>query len=232
MTRAEMIDKLATSGVVTQARLRVVAAIQKNPSGTARELADAAKVHVSIAHKVRHKLGLTQPRNYLSAEARRKQIEQLAARGYSGEQIARKLKMTVSYVRVRARQLGVTIKADAVLSSFGLTSRADDVMDRMVEDAENLIVPNQLNYNALSPARVPAWEQSLQGTRDALGRVIQRLRQQQQGESNGSQKDRQKDRQEVMEESAQHARGECRRRTTPCVDRSRLPRLSRPHRKD
>lgn len=111
---------------------------------------------------------------------RRKDIRDMAERGFTTRQIAAGLEIHEETVGEIAKKEGICIHADRVV---GKTRRHDSnrIVERMVMDAENLCADvNLIEFGDLGHEQIASWLKSLQDSRDALNAFIRRLMKEQQ----------------------------------------------------
>lgn len=111
---------------------------------------------------------------------RRKDIGDMAERGFTTRQIAASIGVSEETVSATAKREGIVIHADRVV---GKTTRhdANRIVLQMVMDAENLTADVDLiDFSALDRAQIAGWIESLNASRSKFGAFIKRLMQEQQ----------------------------------------------------
>jgi hypothetical protein len=114
-------------------------------------------------------------RSRAAVEARIARMRKLADDGHTSQQIAAALGVSLNGCRVRLRQLGIVVRADAVMHH---ARRLDStrIVESMVEQAEHLCADtNLIDFRTLSAAKLPPWIKSLQRARRDLARFIRQL---------------------------------------------------------
>lgn len=110
---------------------------------------------------------------------RKKDIADMAARGFSTHQIAETIGVGASRVSEIAKREGIVIHADRVVAG---TKRHDPnrIVDTIVTDAENLTAGAELvAFAELDAERLNAWIESLLKSKRALSQLIDRLKKEQ-----------------------------------------------------
>lgn len=133
------------------------------------------------AQQLRREVGVGGPDKSKAAVAqRRKDLRDLAERGYTSRQIASILDISQETVSGIAKDEEIVIHADRVA---GRTVRHDSnrIVSQMVMDAENLTADvNLIDFSALDRAQIAGWLGSLHASRDKFGAFIRRLMKEQQ----------------------------------------------------
>jgi ParB-like chromosome segregation protein Spo0J len=117
-------------------------------------------------------------RSYTARERREEILRLLAASGYTSEQIAARLGQRAGHIRGVARELGVTITADAAM---GVRTRKTIDSNRVVRETaialEGLAMGVQLvNINDLDPAEIDGWASSIAASIRTLNRLGKQLK--------------------------------------------------------
>lgn len=110
---------------------------------------------------------------------RRKDVRDMAERGFTTRQIASAVGIHEATVGSIAKAEGIVIHADRIA---GKTARhdANRIVDQMVTDADNLTADVALiDFSSLDAARLAGWIDSLSKSRHALGTFIRRLTEEQ-----------------------------------------------------
>lgn len=144
---------------------------------TTETIRQSLGVSNDIITKERRCLGLSvRPDSSRAAIAqRRKDIADMAARGFATRQIAQTIGIDPSTVSEIAKKEGIVIHADRVVAG---TRRIDAnrVVEQTVMDAENLTADVDLvAFDDLDPAKFAGWIESLKKSQRALGEFVKRL---------------------------------------------------------
>lgn len=113
-----------------------------------------------------------------AAAQRRVLIERLAAEGYSSHQIGERLSVLPGTVRRIAREIGVTVAADAALGRYG-GGRPDS--NRIIRETVHMLEGlgpglDLIDYTALDGEEIADWTDSLSNSIRVLNRLTKRLR--------------------------------------------------------
>lgn len=142
------------------------------------EAIDTAKAedNLSRANVVRKVTGRPSPmKSREGVQARRRELEELAAAGHNTAQIADQLGITEKSVRKIARKNGIDVPAD---KSMAGSRRIDSmrVMEATALSAENVTAGVDLiNYEDLDPTRLDEWVSSLDRAIKSLTTLKRRL---------------------------------------------------------
>ena len=148
----------------------------------AEQIARQVGVSRSRVAEIRVELGLSKEadKSRAAVAQRRKDIRDMAERGFASRQIAAQIGITEDAVRGIAKEEGIVIHADRVI---GGTKRHDSnrIISQIVMDAENLTEGVDLiDFAEIDRSQLAAWLASLQSARDKLGGFIRRLMKEQQ----------------------------------------------------
>src|SRR5262245_1722255 len=110
-----------------------------------------------------------------AVEARVERMRKLADDGHTSQQIADALGVSLNGCRVRLRQLGIVVRADAV-THHSRRLDATRIVESMVEQAEHLCADtNLIDFRKLPAAKLLPWVTALQRARRDLARFIRQL---------------------------------------------------------
>jgi len=144
------------------------------------DIAKAVGVSCDVVTSVRRELGLTGVDRSQSAVARRrKDIADMAQRGYTTHQIASAIGLTYDATSRIAKTEGIVVHADRVVGS---AKRHDStrIVETMVMDAENLTGDvNLIDFGALPQESLARWIDSLEASHKSLASFIRRLKKEQ-----------------------------------------------------
>lgn len=147
-------------------------------------VAIAKQLHVtpSIVADVRAEMGMSKSpdRSKAAVAQRRKDIRDMAERGFTSRQIAAAVGIDERTVPTIAKEEGIVIHADRVVAR---THRhdANRIVDRMALDAVNLCADVDLiEFASLDAARLAEWLEAFKAAREQLGTFIRRLMKEQQ----------------------------------------------------
>lgn len=144
-------------------------------------IASELAVSNTTVTKTRKALGLGSDidKSRAAVAQRRKDISDMAARGFTTRQIASAVGIHETSVGAIAKVEGIVIHADRAV---GKTTRhdANRIVDQMVTDADNLTADVALiDFSSLDASRLAGWIDSLSKSRHALGTFIRRLTEEQ-----------------------------------------------------
>lgn len=169
---------------IQRKRDQIAECVKRGQSNTEIKKALGGASDDAIA-SVRKELGMS--RLDMSASAvsqRRKDVADMAARGFTTRQIASHLDIGEQRVGDIAKAEGIVIHADRAV---GKTKRHDSnrIIAQIVSDAENLTEGvNLIEFDDVDKTQLPGWLTSLQQSRDKLNAFIRRLtKEQQHGEA-------------------------------------------------
>ena len=114
--------------------------------------------------------------DHYTGDALREQFAAMSEEGFTSQQIAAALNLTVEYVRSRSRELGVTIQADLVT---GRSRRLDSdrIVSEMVATLEATAMSVALvNRDELGPEAIEDWATSLNDSLKTLNRFHKQLK--------------------------------------------------------
>lgn len=110
---------------------------------------------------------------------RRKDVRDMAERGFTTRQIASAIGVTTETVGIIAKKEGIYIHADRAVGSTKHHD-ANRIVEQMVMDAENLTADvNLIDFSELDPSKLAAWLESLAQSRTALNSFIRKLTEEQ-----------------------------------------------------
>lgn len=146
----------------------------------ATDIARQVGASLTTVTEVRRSLGVpTIDKTKVGVAQRRKDIKDMAARGFSTRQIASALGITEPGVGEIAKAEGIVIHADR---TTGKTHRhdANRIVSQMSMDAENLTSDvNLIEFSSLDPDRIEGWIESFTKSRQSLTAFIRRLAEEQ-----------------------------------------------------
>lgn len=140
-------------------------------------LADAkAEGNVSRANVVRKIQGVKQ--DGLTPVERLVKIREMAPKGYTSGQIAKELDLSESYVRDRARELGIEITADKVLAgTHRVRIDHNHILNHLTSTLEGLTAGlDRVDMDALDEAQMQYWADSLTTSMTALKRFVKQIK--------------------------------------------------------
>lgn len=161
--KAEEVKRMVLAGESTAAIASVLAVSNTTVTKTRKELglgSDIDKSRVAVAQ-------------------RRKDIRDMAERGFTTRQIAAAVGIHETSVSEIAKVENIVIHADRAVRK---TARhdANRIVDQMVTDADNLTADVALiDFSSLDASRLAGWIDSLSKSRHALGTFIRRLTEEQ-----------------------------------------------------
>jgi hypothetical protein len=119
-------------------------------------------------------------RSRAAVAKRRKDIRDMAERGYTTRQIASALGISEQGCSEIAKKEGITIHADRTVGRSA-RHKATRIVERMVMDAENLTADVKLiEFGDLDASQLSTWIDSLKKSRQALDAFIRQLQKEQQ----------------------------------------------------
>lgn len=144
------------------------------------EIAEKVGVSFTTVAEVRREMGIpTTDKTRDGVAQRKKDIRDMAERGFTTRQIASSLSIHEETVSGIAKKEGIVIHADRVAGKT-VKHDANRIVEQMVMDAENLTADvNLIDFSELDTARIGEWVQSLIASRKSLNSFIQRLTQEQ-----------------------------------------------------
>jgi hypothetical protein len=146
---------------------------------TVHGIAGALSVGTHTVGAVKRGLGIGPDKTKAGVAQRRKDIADMAGRGFTTRQIASSLGVVEAAVTKIAKEADVIIHADRVV---GKTRRHDSmrIVETMVMDAENLTADvNLIEFADLPKEAIARWVDSLQASHRSLAAFIKRLKKEQ-----------------------------------------------------
>lgn len=145
------------------------------------EIRRELNVHSEMIADVRRELGLsTIDYSRAAVKARRDEMYEMAAGGYTSRQISDAVGISADRCRIILREHGIDVPGDR---ATGKTKRHDSnrIIEHIVMDAENLTADVALiAFDDLDPSRLAEWLDSLKASREKLGAFIRTLMKEQQ----------------------------------------------------
>jgi ParB-like chromosome segregation protein Spo0J len=146
---------------------------------TVEEVRSETGIGRDAALQIRRDVGSGVDKSRDAVAQRRKDISDLATRGFSTPQIAANLNITEGGVKEIARKEGIVIHADSIV---GKTRRidADRVVRQSVIQLEGLVSDlSDVSIGDLDADQLPVWTAALKGAHKSIGAFIRRLEQEQ-----------------------------------------------------
>ncbi len=166
--------------LATQAKRAAIAEMVREGAQSI-DIKKKLNAHTGMIAEVRRELGLSSIDYSRSAvKARREQMREMAAEGYSSNQIADAIGIGEIKTRQTMREMGIDVPADKVTRG---THRHDSnrIVDRIVTDAENLTADvNLVDFSTLDRDRLGEWADALIAAKRSLDSFIKRLVKEQQ----------------------------------------------------
>lgn len=149
-----------------------------NAGHTVEQIKTEMKVSPVTIKKIRDASGAEYTDKSKAAVAqRRKDVKDMAERGFSTRQISATLKIGYDRVATIAKEDGIVVHADRVIGKSRLHD-SNRIVGQIVMDAENLTEGSDLiDLSQLDRAQLPQWVASLNESRKTLGAFIRRLEQ-------------------------------------------------------
>jgi hypothetical protein len=118
------------------------------------------------------------PKSKAAVAARVAQLRALVDEGYTSDQIAPRVGMSVSGCRATMKRVGIVARADVVVGRRR-NHDANRIVATMAMQAEFLCADtNLIDFSKLDPAQLPSWVRSLEQSRAALSAFIRQLKEQ------------------------------------------------------
>lgn len=175
-------SKTAAAAIRSQEFTKVAEAIQAGESSKA--ICERLDVRGDFVGQVRREIGAATSDNSRAGVAQRKKdIADMAKRGFATRQIAEAIGIHPSTVAEIAKREGIVIHADRVIRGTRHID-ANRVVEQTVMDAENLTSAIDLiAFDDLDRDKLSAWVDSLKQSQRALGDFVKRLLKEQHGQA-------------------------------------------------
>jgi ParB-like nuclease family protein len=144
-----------------------------------QQIVKEMKVDKGEVGSIRRSLGLGRDQTREGVAQRRKDIRDMAERGFTSRQISAAVGVRIEQVSAVAKAEGIVIHADRVVGKARVHD-ANRIVAAMVEQATNLTADVDLiDFSQLDPSQLSVWLESLNASRKSLSAFIRRLEQEQ-----------------------------------------------------